>query len=349
MRHFASLLTAAALLLTPALAAAGALPGMQFSLHDWELVCDNTGTCRAAGYHDEQSEQAMSVLLSRKAGPAQAVIGEVTIGDLGDGSQALPDPLILSLHIDGRKIGAPIEVSQGKLGAPHVAALLKALTSTSTIEFVSGKQRWELSGKGAAGVLLKMDDFQRRVGSIGALTRRGTRGEHGVLRASAAPVVRAVAFAPAQAGDNAFIGKHQAAIRLALRATLGDEDNCPRLTEPEGEPEPLAVTRINATRLLVSMRCWIGAYNAGDGHWVINSSAPWTPVLVTDSGSDRSDFDISASHKGRGIGDCHSRDAWTWDGKQFKHTSSVTTGMCRMVVAGGTWELPRIVTELTGP
>lgn len=41
--------------------------GFSFAYKDWEVACDNTGTCRAAGYGATMGE--VSVLLTRSAGP----------------------------------------------------------------------------------------------------------------------------------------------------------------------------------------------------------------------------------------------------------------------------------------
>lgn len=49
------------------------LPHVDFSHHDWQLACDNTRTCRAAGYQAEGEEPPMSVLLTREAGPRRPV------------------------------------------------------------------------------------------------------------------------------------------------------------------------------------------------------------------------------------------------------------------------------------
>lgn len=51
---------------TPLLAASP--QGFSFAHKDWELACDNTGTCRAAGYGVTMGE--VSVLLTRNAGAA---------------------------------------------------------------------------------------------------------------------------------------------------------------------------------------------------------------------------------------------------------------------------------------
>ena len=57
-----------------------ALQGLYFQHKDWELACDNTGICRAAGYQtDDDFEQPMSMLLTRQAGVKTAVKGQLQI------------------------------------------------------------------------------------------------------------------------------------------------------------------------------------------------------------------------------------------------------------------------------
>jgi hypothetical protein len=38
-----------------------------------------------------------------------------------------------------------------------------------------------------------------------------------------------------------------------------------------------------------------------------------------------------------------------WDGKAFTQSSESTTGMCRYVRAGGTWDLPSFVAQVKEP
>ena len=52
-----------------------------FDHEDWQLVCDNTRTCRAAGYQSDAADMPVSVLLTRKAGAGTAVAGRVMLGD----------------------------------------------------------------------------------------------------------------------------------------------------------------------------------------------------------------------------------------------------------------------------
>lgn len=46
---------------------------VSFAHHDWSLACDNTRTCRAAGYQSDDEQLPVSVLHTRKAGLQQPV------------------------------------------------------------------------------------------------------------------------------------------------------------------------------------------------------------------------------------------------------------------------------------
>lgn len=46
--------------------------GISFDHKDWEMVCDNAHTCRAAGYGVE--ENAISVLLTRRREPGKTSV-----------------------------------------------------------------------------------------------------------------------------------------------------------------------------------------------------------------------------------------------------------------------------------
>lgn len=64
------------------------IKGISFSHQDWEISCSNTGTCKAAGYQNEENgDNPASLLLVRKAGPKQAIQAEFALSDYG---QILP-------------------------------------------------------------------------------------------------------------------------------------------------------------------------------------------------------------------------------------------------------------------
>lgn len=331
---------------------------LTFSHADWELACDNTGTCRAAGYQQNDGEGLpVSVLLTRAAGAGTPVRAEVALGEDWAPDVALNTPAKVELRIDGRRHGN-IAIGKddrtGRLDAAQVKALLAALRRDSRIEFhaVGAETVWTLSDAGASAVLLKMDDAQGRVGAVGALHRKGTRDESAVPAARAKPVVRAVGAVSARRGDDTFATRHDAALRASLRQTDPEQD-CMDLHEPERDgsegADALEVHRLDADRLLVSTRCWLAAYNSGSGYWVVEDTPPFRATLVTADANgleiDHRLVEISAAHKGRGLGDCAGREAWTWDGARFVHTYAGTTGLCRGF-PGGAWELPSLVTEV---
>ena len=309
-----------------------------FDHGDWQLVCDNTRTCRAAGYHSDDADLPVSVLLTRKAGAGTAIAGRVTLGDGWQDSvlDALPAQFRVALWIDGKAYGERMvakDTLEADLTAAQIAALLKALARDTRIEFRAGKTVWALSDSGAAAVLLKMDEFQGRIGTVGAVYRKGKQTEAKVLPPLPAPVVKAAQLAPAKPSDAQFIAKHGEALRKALRSAT-DEDSCSDLHASGEEQQPLEATRLTKTQLLVSTRCWLAAYNAGSGYWIVNDAPPYRPELVT---SDATDFDngtLMSTQKARGIGDCWGSEQWTWDGTGFVQTSASSTGMCKGFAGG---------------
>ena len=48
--------------------AAPNFPGLRTQMGDWDTVCDNTGTCRVAGYHNDDSDNDISFLFTRPDG-----------------------------------------------------------------------------------------------------------------------------------------------------------------------------------------------------------------------------------------------------------------------------------------
>lgn len=335
----------AALFAAPALAATS---GTMFQHHDWELACDNTGTCRAAGYQADEDDLAMSLLLTRAAGPATPTTGEVKFGFYEDAPFAPGVEPAVTLSIAGNPFGriALSDDAAGTLTAAQVGAVVAVLTGDDEIAFAADDgRRWVLSTHGSSAVLLKMDDVQGRVGTPGALVRPGVRDEESVPQARPRPVVRVPALPTTWPQDVAAVNDSEK-IRLALKAAVGADDECPDLLDPDVDEAPLTVVRLSARKLLVSTRCWLAAYNAGSGYWVVNDVPDWEPVLVTTMGTDQADGTITASHKGRGLGDCWSTDTWSWDGTRFVPTGAETSGMCKLVAPGGAWSLPTLVTDV---
>jgi len=351
--------TVLALVLALALAfvafAASAQPpegGLTFTHKDWQLACDNTGTCRAAGYQAGDADDAtgVSVLLTRQAGARQPVTAWLKLANWSEASRAakLPEGSRLSMSIDGRPLGTVTWVPDSDglaLNAEQTESLLQALVGTGRIVWRAGDNEWTLSNRGATAVLLKMDEFQGRVGTWGALVDFGENDESKVLQPLAAPVVRAAATLDRWVNFNA---KQAQQLLRALQASGVDKDRCPLLNEDLGAAE-LSVQRLNRDKLLVSIVCARGGHNGGSGLWVVNDDASFAPVLVTYGGTEYSAGVIRSDLKGRGVGDCWWHQAWTWDGAAFVPTSVWDSGLCRGIAAGGAWELPTRVTAVVPP
>jgi hypothetical protein len=223
-------------------------------------------------------------------------------------------------------------------------ALATALARRADIQLNLGAESWRLSDKGATAVLLKMDEYQGRLETPGALVRKGQRPESGVPARQPAPEFKSVPFAKPLRGDKDFAGRHRRALLDALRNTA-DSGSCEDLQSGAGEDSELTATRLDASHMLVSARCWLAAYNSGNGYWIVEDKPPFKPVLVTTDADGLGDGRLVASSKGRGLGDCWSHKAWGWNGKDFQVVEEYSTGMCKLIAPGGAWSLPTIVTK----
>ena len=161
---------------TPLLAAP--LQGFSFAQKDWELACDNTGACRAAGYGVRMGE--VSVLLTRNAGSEQHLTATVTFAQI---EHDIPADSTASLLIDDRDLGSldAVDDSHFRLDSDQTSAVLQALANQRKIEFTLNGQHLPLSSAGSREVLGKMDAFQRRTGTADALLRKGDAGDDNIL------------------------------------------------------------------------------------------------------------------------------------------------------------------------
>ena len=324
--------------------------GLHFAHKDWELACDNTGTCRAAGYQDETLDgPAVSVLVVREAGAGAAVTGRVHLGTYDEAaSKAMPSEVAMSLN--GRSLGAVrLRDAQGELSPSQVSALVAALVQKADTVFSAAGRQWRLSDQGAAAVFLKMDEAQRRLGTMGALIRKGRQPETAVPAPIPMPVVRAQAIAPRGPADPTWFKR----LRSLLAATKGAQDclMSEQVAAKEGitlDDDP-QVWRFGSGRLLLSASCGHGAYNHPRGYWIANEQPPHQAQFVGQATEYDGNGTLTAAFKGRGLGDCWNFDEWVWDGRQFAHTGSSSTGLCRGVAAGGAWSLPTLVTEVQRP
>ena len=326
--------------------------GLSFEYRDWELACDNTRTCRAAGYQQESSRSTASILITRKAGAKEMPSAKAKLGYYEPESRLedLPVEFSFTLLIDNDTTGELVfarETMEADLSPIQVSTLLSSLTRSTVITLRHKDLVFEISDRGAAAVLLKMDEFQGRLNTPSALIRKGSKPNSQVYPPLTPPVVHAPHFMPSTPKDSAIFSSR--ASRLSLQKELKRTvkvNQCMDIYDFEALTQFLEWQRINEKKLLFSSRCYLGAYNATVGFWVINDTPPYAPILVTTDGSHSEGSHILSTHKGRGIGDCWSSERWTWNGKTFVLTDVHSTGMCRYVAAGGTWDLPTLVSKI---
>ncbi|MBB1526039.1 DUF1176 domain-containing protein [Pectobacterium sp. CHL-2024] len=334
----------------PVMAFATTFADSTFFHKDWEVVCDNTLTCRAAGYSpekqysgEEEDIPGVSLLLTRHAGQNTPITADVILAEV---YQAIPKSTTLTLTIDGVDKGQLTSTGDNlwQLNEKQIPVVLQALKGSGKVAFHHNGVVSELSGAGAYAVLLKMDEKQGRIGTTDAITKKGNKSS--VLSAVAAPVIYAAVTK--QEASRTLTDAEQSAIQKKLLKTLNAD--CDRLQpQDDQKAEPIELTPLNDSMSLLSTLCWRAAYNEGYAYWVIDNAMQIQPQLVTTDGTDYENGEITSVQKGRGLADCMSYDAWTWDGKTFQRSSASLTGSCRMIQLGGTWDLPYWTTTVVKP
>lgn len=327
-------------LMTAAALNAAAPTGVQFQHKDWEMACDNTRTCRAAGYSGESG--GISVLLTREGGASGQISGELIIGD-ADVPEFQERPLTepLTLTLDGSSLGTlnyDTALSHYRIPQALLAPLIKAIKGSGAVAFsASPDYHWPLSGAGAYAVLLKIDEFQGRIGTATALTKTGNGAIDQIPPAVPAPIIHAAPTLSAEGQDLT------AAELKAVYQRLGKEE-----CEPvDDESRSGRLYSLDNSHQLVEALCWRAAYNEGYAYLVVPTGQPLAQgQLVTLDGSAYANGEISASQRGRGIADCMRSDSWVWDGSRFIHSESMTSGDCRNLVIGGTWQLPTLTSTV---
>ena len=192
-----------------------AFEGWGFVSDDWQLVCDNTLTCRAAGYAQDgissDELQAASILITAQAGE-RFPKGEVQLNNWGDEAQekfvknqlAATDYKV-ELWLNDQFHGT-VKLStdrEGQLSREQTQQLLKRANQNTEIQFRSGDLRWQVSDTGMAAILLKLDDIQGRVGSPLALVSKQSTNRQSLKPAKSLPKIYAAeAYPIAEYGDN---------------------------------------------------------------------------------------------------------------------------------------------------
>ena len=333
------------LTLLPVAAMATSIKGIG-NYQDWDLVCDNTGTCRMAGYQDESSDP-VSILFTRAAGENAAVEGKLTILPFGEADRDVQVGQDIEIWLNGKSLGKVKHISDDapdKLTEEQTKALLSGLKKESEIRLTYGKTTLKVSDKGAAAAMLKMDEFQQRLNTPSALIRQGQE-KHAVLAPQAAPKVEAVSVnnhktIELKRGEKQF--KHVLALLRKAYDGCVDEDL---------ESQDITLYPLTQNKILAEALCASGAYQSTNYYAVLDDKLSKVEQVLAEQYNEAG-YDekqgyafVRGSYKGRALGDCLAGQDAVWNGKIFIRTSEWTTGSCKGL-PGGTWQLPIFVSNV---
>lgn len=322
------------LALIAAVVATAPQPAELRTFQDWTVACDNGLRCEAVALLPEVEtlpegvwEGVTTLLFNRGAGAADAP--EIVLDNL----ERQPATLL----VDGRPL--PVRFAAQEAGyrlEGDPATLIEAFRRGSAFEAhdASGASLGRVSLAGAAAALLYMDERQRRVGTVTALVRPGTRPASAVPPPPALPQVRA---APAPTDP-------PAAIDVARVAQLRRRLNCEEYDVREADS--FEAEQIATGRTLVLIPCGSGAYNFSsvpviaqrrggrieltvasfDSQWGIATEG--RPTLVNASW-DAESRRLREYSKGRGLGDCGTSSEYVWDGERFRLVLQQEMDECR--------------------
>lgn len=320
------------------LALAGMAHAQAFVYKDWAVACDNTRHCEAVAYQSEDSASEPVVLwLSRDAGPNAPVRVQLDVNDS-------EDPRQLTLRLGSTTLKG---LARGEdLSPTQTQQLLAHVLVGQKLTLADGGKRWEVSLAGSNAALLKMDDVQGRVGTPGALVRKGKKPESVALPPLPVPKVRAAALPGTSKADEALL--------VPILKSVKERD-CWDDMPDDNDPET-SITRVSATQVLVMRECGRGAYQGGSGLWLANSKPPYRAkrLELPMPGAETSDYVMNASFedgrlssyaKGRGLNDCGADYAWVWTDKGFVLSDASTAPLCRGMAQGG-YSLRTFTTEL---
>jgi hypothetical protein len=312
-------------MILPLLVAAAATPqpGALRTFGDWIVGCDNGRACQANALVPEGEERDRYLLVVITRDPAGAALPQLRFVRAG-----APGPT--ALRVDGKLVGRLTPDRRGAASIPFNRALASALANGARVAAAGGSA----SLKGLAAAFLYMDEQQGRLGTQGALRRLGPKPDAAVPPPPALP--RIVQPATAATAPRTILAAEAA--RLIGR----DNAVCDDAT---AAVKPRAV-RLDAghSLVLVDHPCGNGAYNLFTSAFVVDAAgraararfdAPHgmgpdvDPAALVNAAWDASARRLTSYAKGRGLGDCGSRQAFAWDGAGFRLAWQADMGECR--------------------
>ena len=334
------------LTLLPVAAMATSIKGIG-NYQDWDLVCDNTGTCRMAGYQDESSDP-VSILFTRAAGENAAVEGKFTILPFGEADRDVQVGQDIEIWLNGKSLGKVKHISDDtpdKLTEEQTKALLSGLKKESEIRLTYGKTTLKVSDKGAAAAMLKMDEFQQRLNTPSALISQGQE-KHAVLAPKVEPKIDAVSVKNRKTTELKLGEKQYDNVLALLRKA---HNGC---VDEDLESQDITIYPLTHNKVLAEALCFKGAYQSTNYYAVLDDKLSKVEQVLAEQYNEAG-YDekqgyafVRGSYKGRALGDCLAGQDAVWNGKIFIRTSHWMTGACYKGFTGGAWQLPIFVSHV---
>ena len=326
--------------------AAPSLKGFEKTYQDWDLICDNLGTCRMAGYQEE-GDDPVSILFTRAAGENAAVEGKLTISPFGEADRDVQVGQDIEIWLNGKSLGTVKHISDenpDKLTEAQTKALLSGLKKESEIRLTYGKTTLKVSDKGAAAAMLKMDEFQQRLNTPSALICKGQE-KHAVLAPQPAPKIEVVSVNNRKTTELKRGEKQYDNVLALLRKanSCDDED----ITSQDITLYPLTQNKVLAEAL-----CVRGAYQSTNYYAVLDDKLSKVEQVL----EDRYNFAyydeklnaliVEGSYKSSGLAESWYGYEAAWNGKTFITTAEYTSGSGKGFIGGAWGGLPTFVSEI---
>lgn len=317
------------LLIALAAAAAAPQPGSLKTYNDWIVGCDNVRSCQAVALMPEDGADGTTIVIAR-GGEAMAR-PNISI-NIDEGKAA-------SIVIDEKRLPIRLTNMAGfvEIDRNQTVMLIDAMRAGRTMSVLDagGKVIGTPSLSGVSAALLYLDEQQKRLGTVTALVRKGTKPATAVPVPPAAPVIVAPKVP-------------QLAPRRLSPADIARTLKPLECTDSETSAEPTYARLDAATSLaLLPAPCGNGAYNFYSFALLIDNAGKVRDAVFDaqagmggedpsqiDNMTVNADWDVKKRRlttyaKGRGLGDCGSMSEFAWDGRRFRLSKLEVMGECR--------------------
>ena len=333
--------------------AAPSLKGFEKTYQDWDLICDNTGTCNMAGY--QNGSDLVSLLFRREAGENAEVKSSLAISVNNERDKGKPVEIRLNgklLSIVPKMADIALDKQVAALDEKQTDALLTALKNNADIKFISGQFKGKLSNEGAKAAMLKMDEFQQRLNTPSALIRQGQE-KHAVLAPQAAPKIQ-VAYIKNPSKTELKRGEKQFDAVLALLRKSADSsaiDYCLSLHD-DSEQKTITLYSLTQGKVLAEAVCISGSA-AYTGYYAVMDNKLSKVEQVLEDQYTFAYYDeklnaliVEGSYKSSGLAESWYGYEAAWNGKTFITTAEHTSGSSKGFIGGAWGGLPTFVSQL---